>query len=130
MTKSPRSTAADDCAIGNRIRSHRKAKKISQEVLGEALGVSFQQVQKYEGGANRVGAARLKVIAKFLDVSINDLLGGDAGETSGDATELLAFMAQPQGIRLARVFARLTPLQGGALAEFVERLLEPAPPAD
>ena len=69
-TKSPRSPGAVDEYIGARMREGRLALKMSQTDLGEKLGVTFQQVQKYEKGANRVSAARLFKICEALDVSL------------------------------------------------------------
>ena len=63
--KSPNSV---DVHVGNRIRTRRLALGMSQEKLAEALGISFQQVQKYEKGVNRVGASRLQAISDILRV--------------------------------------------------------------
>lgn len=59
-----------DVAVGARIRNLRLRNKLSQEEVGRRLKVSFQQVQKYEKGANRVGASRLSELAKIFDVPI------------------------------------------------------------
>jgi transcriptional regulator with XRE-family HTH domain len=69
-TKSPRASSAVDQYIGARIREKRLALSMSQALLGEKLGVTLQQVQKYEKGANRVSAARLFVICEALDLSL------------------------------------------------------------
>ena len=58
-----------DVEVGQRIKERRKALSISQEKLGEALGVSFQQIQKYEKGINRVSVSSLKAISEFLGTS-------------------------------------------------------------
>lgn len=118
-----RSCVKEDKRIGERIKIHRRAKHISQDILGKALGITFQQVQKYEKGTNRVGAARLKQISEFLEVSTDDLLGGDPQETRGDVGELMACLGAPQGIRLARMIVKLTVPQRDALGDFVERML-------
>ena len=68
-TKSPRASSAVDQYIGARMRESRLAIKMSQADLGEKLGVTFQQIQKYEKGRNRVSAARLFEICEALDVS-------------------------------------------------------------
>ncbi|WP_245410062.1 helix-turn-helix domain-containing protein [Bartonella tribocorum] len=60
----------NDISIGRKIRVRREMLKISQKELGDRLGVTFQQVQKYEKGLNRVGAGRLQEIADILDISI------------------------------------------------------------
>ncbi len=57
-----------DSHVGNRVRMQRILLKMSQEKLGEALGITFQQVQKYEKGVNRISASRLQQIAQFLNV--------------------------------------------------------------
>jgi transcriptional regulator with XRE-family HTH domain len=70
---SPRSASAIDRYIGARMRAQRLALKMSQEQLGRELGVSFQQIQKYESGVNRVSAARLYNICKTLNVSLSSM---------------------------------------------------------
>ena len=62
---------AVDVYVGGRVRQRRTMLGMSQEKLGEALGLTFQQVQKYERGANRIGASRLHQISEALDVPIN-----------------------------------------------------------
>jgi DNA-binding XRE family transcriptional regulator len=73
----PRSASAVDKYIGARMREQRLALSISQEQLGRKLGVSFQQIQKYESGKNRVSAARLFVICKALNVSLSSMFEHD-----------------------------------------------------
>jgi transcriptional regulator with XRE-family HTH domain len=68
--RSPRTVSTVDAYIGARMRERRRALGITQESLGELLGVTFQQIQKYESGRNRVSATRLFVICEALDVSI------------------------------------------------------------
>ena len=63
-------TTAVDIYIGARMRDRRLALGLTQEALGQKLGVSFQQVQKYENGSNRVSAARLFEICEALDLSL------------------------------------------------------------
>jgi transcriptional regulator with XRE-family HTH domain len=69
-TKSPRASSAVDQYIGARMREGRRALNMTQANLGEKLGVTFQQIQKYEKGRNRVSAARLFEICKALDVTL------------------------------------------------------------
>jgi transcriptional regulator with XRE-family HTH domain len=88
----------------------------SQTKLGEALDVSFQQVQKYEKGLNRVGASRLQRAAEVLSVSVSYFFEGgpeslngseqNAAVTSSD--EMLQFLATEEGVALNRAFARLS----------------------
>jgi DNA-binding XRE family transcriptional regulator len=59
-----------DVHVGSRIRLRRNMLGLSQEKLGELLGITFQQIQKYEKGSNRVGASRLQAIASILNVSV------------------------------------------------------------
>ena len=70
---SPRSINAVNIYIGARMRERRLALNLSQAGLGEVLGVSFQQVQKYEGGKNRVSAARLFEICRILNLSLSSM---------------------------------------------------------
>ena len=65
-----------DVYVGGRVRQRRTMLGMSQEKLGEALGLTFQQVQKYERGANRIGASRLYQISEVLDVPINFFFEG------------------------------------------------------
>ncbi|WP_426956051.1 helix-turn-helix domain-containing protein [Muricoccus radiodurans] len=84
-----------DVHVGTRVRLRRTLLGLSQEKLGEALGLTFQQVQKYERGVNRIGASRLFDLARVLDVPIGfffddmpDSLGGSAGFRSRLASGL------------------------------------------
>jgi transcriptional regulator with XRE-family HTH domain len=74
---SPRSASAIDRYIGARMRERRLALSMSQQRLGKELGVSFQQIQKYESGVNRVSAARLYSICKALNVSLSSMFERD-----------------------------------------------------
>jgi len=97
-----------DKVVGRNIRIHRLAKKMSQTELGQQLGVSFQQVQKYENGTNRVGSGRLYQIAAILGVHVRTFFKG--GETTERAPEsgLLDLLAEPQSVRLIRAFSKIT----------------------
>lgn len=64
-----------DVALGARIRAVRKARNLSQERVADAIGVTFQQIQKYERGANRISFSRLALIAAALDTPLRDLVG-------------------------------------------------------
>ncbi|HLH95658.1 MAG TPA: helix-turn-helix transcriptional regulator [Xanthobacteraceae bacterium] len=98
-----------DKVVGQNIRIFRSAKGISQSELGKAIGVTFQQVQKYESGANRVGSSRLAKIAKALNTPISSLFDNSAtsleGRVSGSmVTDLLI---TPDAVRMLRAFAKL-----------------------
>ena len=72
-----------DIHVGTRVRLRRTLLGMSQEKLGDALGLTFQQVQKYERGANRIGASRLYDLSRVLDVPVSFFFDGTP---SGDAT--------------------------------------------
>ena len=103
-----------DVHVGGRVRLRRMLVGMSQEKLGDALNLTFQQVQKYEKGANRIGAGRLYRIAQLLGVSVQfffddapDLAPGQAmGFAEADAAPILMdFVSTPEGINLNRSFA-------------------------
>ena len=71
-----------DLLVGSRIRMFRKGRKMSQAQLGKKLGVTFQQVQKYENGKNCVGASRLQMISTALDVPVGQLFTDGIGTSS------------------------------------------------
>jgi transcriptional regulator with XRE-family HTH domain len=73
----PRTVTAIDAYIGERIRERRHELEISQHALAKVLGVSFQQIQKYESGQNRVSAGRLFDICKVLNVSLASMFERD-----------------------------------------------------
>lgn len=92
-------------AIGARIRSRRAYLKMSQGELAAKIGVSFQQVQKYERGANRVSGSKLVGIASALGVSVGWLVGEDEASAGDDAT--FAALAVPGALEVARAFAAI-----------------------
>lgn len=94
-----KSTTEVDKQVGARIRARRQAINMSQTALGEAVGITFQQVQKYENGKNRVGSSRLAQIANTLDVPVSYLFDGLDG--SGEASD---FLADPQVAKLLSAF--------------------------
>jgi transcriptional regulator with XRE-family HTH domain len=96
-----------DKIIGRNIRIHRLAKKMSQTELGDQLGVSFQQVQKYENGANRVGSGRLYQIAAILGLHVSTLFKGGENRDKGAQSGLLDLLTEPQSVRLIRAFAKI-----------------------
>jgi transcriptional regulator with XRE-family HTH domain len=110
MTKSqakktkPRSTGEPDIELGKRIRLRRIEQHISQAELGDKLGLSFQQVQKYEKGVNRVGAARLQQIATALDVPVTFFYDGDGQAREVDS---LLFLDSAFSMRLLRAYAKI-----------------------
>ncbi|MFN9927673.1 MAG: helix-turn-helix domain-containing protein, partial [Phenylobacterium sp.] len=90
MASKPESVADPvDVAVGARIRLLRKVRGLSQQALAEAAGVTFQQIQKYERGANRVSASMLTRIAKTLEVPMAEMFG-EATTSSGAVDEVAA----------------------------------------
>jgi transcriptional regulator with XRE-family HTH domain len=82
---------------------------MSQEALGKALGVTFQQVQKYEKGTNRMSVGRLMHIAEVLNVSVYSLLGEEGGSKGpADGDDAFEYLAQPGAVRLLRAYGQLT----------------------
>ena len=101
---SPRSAGDVDIELGRRIRLRRLEKGISQIELAGHLGVTFQQVQKYEKGTNRVGAARLQQIAEVLGVDIPFFYDGDGKEPDVDS---LLVVNSVFSLRLLRAYTAI-----------------------
>jgi transcriptional regulator with XRE-family HTH domain len=105
-----------DKYVGSRVRMRRIMLGMSQEKLGEALGLTFQQIQKYEKGTNRVGASRLQQISEVLQVPVSFLFdGGPSGAAVSDASAESAspayiadFLATSEGLALTRAFTRIS----------------------
>src|SRR5580704_8063377 len=96
--RSARSPGAVDVAVGRNVRSWRIARGISQTQLGNRLGVSFQQVQKYEAGGNRIATGRLVKIAATLGVPISTLFQGTG--RADRSQSLLALLSDSRSFRL------------------------------
>jgi transcriptional regulator with XRE-family HTH domain len=95
-----------DILVGSRIRHFRNRRSMSQVQLGNALGVTFQQVQKYENGKNRVGASRLQMVSTALGVPVAELFVDGSGASKKPTARPAAF--DPEALRFAEAFARLT----------------------
>lgn len=99
-----------DVHVGSRIRMRRQLINMSQERLGELLGITFQQVQKYEKGANRISASRLHNTAKILSVPISfffdELVDENAepGMREGSQDSYTSALMSVEGIQLAKAF--------------------------
>ncbi|PJR12829.1 helix-turn-helix domain-containing protein [Sinorhizobium meliloti] len=112
-----------DVHVGRRIRMRRGWMDMSQQALAEAIGVTFQQVQKYEKGRNRVGASRLQQIAEALEVQPSYFFDGmpeeapsreKAGEQKDHLNvpvEVLEFITSPEGLQLIRSFSKIGDLK-------------------
>lgn len=103
-----------DLHVGGRIRMRRKVLGVSQERLAEALGLTFQQVQKYERGSNRVSASKLYEIARFLGSPVSYFFEGladpaspDAGPVDGPEALMHEFLMTSEGLELAAAFPKI-----------------------
>jgi transcriptional regulator with XRE-family HTH domain len=96
-------TDAIELAIGARLRTRRRQLGLSQSSLAEALGVSFQQVQKYERGANRIAASTLVAAAQALGVTVGWLVGEEGGG-AGDDDEVFRALARPGALEILLAF--------------------------
>ena len=116
-----RSTGKGDTQLGARIRTMRMDRGLSQEQLGNVLGVSFQQVQKYEKGINRVSAMRLNQIAEALQTTPQELTGFDG------AGQLETFAFDQESYKLAKVFAELPDGVKSKMRSLINSILETVP---
>lgn len=101
---------AVDLHVGIRIRMRRKEMGVSQERLAEALGITFQQVQKYERGANRVSASKLWEVAAALKTPVAyfyDGLGDGEAAATGERDAAQEFLLSSEGIELMAAFPRI-----------------------
>lgn len=102
-----------DRHVGNRVRMQRVLTGISQDRLGEALGVTFQQIQKYEKGTNRISASRLQQIANLLQVEVSMFFQGAPTSASlvtdalPSVSEVLEFTLTSEGVQLNRALMRI-----------------------
>lgn len=106
-----------DVHVGSRVRLRRMLVGMSQEKLGEMLGLTFQQIQKYEKGANRIGASRLYQIAQILDVPVQFFFedmaeehkaGASGGFSEADpAPVVMDFVSSAEGLQLNRSYTRI-----------------------
>lgn len=102
-----------DVEVGRRIRLQRNICGLTQTALGEQVAVTFQQIQKYERGMNRVGASRLKAIAFALGVKVSFFFDGVSDPISSSSGEnpvesdVLEFLGSAEGLVLNRAFTRV-----------------------
>jgi transcriptional regulator with XRE-family HTH domain len=100
--KSPNSI---DVYVGNRVRVRRKTLGMTQNGLAELLGITFQQIQKYEKGTNRIGASRLQRISEILRVPVGFFFeNGGSGPIDGQTNELNSFLSSKEGLALNKAF--------------------------
>jgi transcriptional regulator with XRE-family HTH domain len=104
-----------DTHVGSRVRLRRTMLGMSQEKLGESLGITFQQIQKYEKGSNRIGASRLQRMSEVLNVPVafffEDAPGGVDGKNgfseSSGPDYVVDFLSSSEGLQLNRAFVRI-----------------------
>jgi transcriptional regulator with XRE-family HTH domain len=108
-----------DIHVGSRVRLRRMMLGMSQEKLGEHLGITFQQIQKYEKGTNRIGASRLQHIARVLSTPVSFFFDDAPGMTPGPAnvvdgmaeapstSYVVDFLSSSEGIQLNKAFVRI-----------------------
>jgi transcriptional regulator with XRE-family HTH domain len=96
-----------DEKVAQNIRFQRLAKRMSQEELADKIGVTFQQIQKYEKAKNRITIGRLVRIASILDVPVEALLDGIQGTKRGTSTSVSEWMGDAQSVRLMEAFSRI-----------------------
>ncbi len=100
-----------DIQVGNRVRIRRMLIGMSQERLGDHLGLTFQQVQKYEKGVNRIGAGRLFEVARILNVPVNffyeGVSEGQPGLGESDGAPVMDFVSSGEGLQLSLAFMKI-----------------------
>ncbi len=102
-----------DRHVGDRVRMRRKMQGMTQEKLGDALGLTFQQVQKYEKGTNRIGASRLQHIASIQQVPLSFFFEGAPGsslsvlEEAPSSAYVSDFYATSDGLALTKAYMRI-----------------------
>jgi transcriptional regulator with XRE-family HTH domain len=100
-----------DVHVGERIRMWRTERKITRITLGEAIGVTDQQIGKYENGTNRIGASRLQQICNVLEIPVSFLFEGALGSSPGEGgmpQDIIDFMESEEGVRFVAAFSRIT----------------------
>jgi transcriptional regulator with XRE-family HTH domain len=118
-----------DRHVGSRVRMRRIMLGMSQEKLGEGLGLTFQQIQKYEKGTNRIGASRIQQISEILQVPVSFLFEGSPGSSAAadgfgaapSPAYVADFLATAEGLALIRAFTRLPDIKlRRAIVDMVE----------
>jgi transcriptional regulator with XRE-family HTH domain len=126
-----------DIHVGGRVRMRRILMGMSQEKLGEEIGLTFQQIQKYEKGSNRISASRLYQISRILNVPVqyffedvpdsdrNQTNSGNGGRERGATREIIDFISSAEGLQLNKAFAEIgDPVVRRKLVELLKTLAE------
>jgi transcriptional regulator with XRE-family HTH domain len=125
MSEYPRTDRALEVPFGNKLRQFRLTKGMSQTDLGKQLGLTFQQIQKYEKGANRMSASTLQKAAIVLGVPITDFFDPAATKSKKADPERAAinnFISSALGIKIAIAFEKLPRAQKISFAEHIQAL--------
>ena len=105
---SPKQPDLIDKLVGRNIRIQRLAKGLSQTELANQLGITFQQVQKYEKGVNRIGCGRVFQIATVLSVQITDFFEGSEKGKASSGRVVRDLISEPQSFHLVQAFAEIS----------------------
>lgn len=123
MELSNKSPDPMDVALGATIRVRRRTIGMSQEALAEKCGVSFQQIQKYENGVNRVSFSRLVQIARALDCRVTDLMGVlDVPDDATAEMDILSRIRTPGALELLTEYERMSPDARASLLTFLRSM--------
>jgi transcriptional regulator with XRE-family HTH domain len=120
-----------DIALGSRVRLRRKELGFSQDQLARAVGITFQQVQKYEHGTNRISFSRLVEISEALECSVSDLIGNlDKSKSSASLSRQIAFLTEPGASDLLEAYASIeSPKRRRAILNLARQLANDQPEA-
>ncbi len=112
-----------DVHVGSRVRQRRALLGLNQPALGEALGLTFQQIQKYERGENRIGASNLWKLTQVLDVQVSFFFDGMAEDQAGPTPSDSDRLHKRETLKLVRAYYRITdPKARHSLFELVKAL--------
>jgi transcriptional regulator with XRE-family HTH domain len=115
-----------DIQVGQRVRALRLERGMSQTNLADQLGLTFQQVQKYEKGTNRIGAGRLHKISEILGVPVSTMFASSDGPHA-PSTKLLEFIDTAASMRIMRAFSKMRdPKVQQALTRLAEAIAQEA----
>lgn len=119
-----------DCHVGRRVAEKRRSRGFNQTDLGKAVGLTFQQIQKYENGSNRISASKLWDFAAFLNVPVSYFfvgLEGGAAETAPGQGDVFLGNSTRQSLEIARLAPRLNARQQKLVLELIQDLAVPRP---
>jgi transcriptional regulator with XRE-family HTH domain len=125
MSQKDRPAAEIDVLIGERVRSRRMQAKISQAALGEALGITLQQIQKYEEGTDRIDSGRLLEVARVLECDVMEFYVSSNSDQAIAGTPLSTFMATKDGVAIIKAMLKIKkPALRRTVIDIAEKLAE------